>query len=519
MATTSDKQRWILEVVRGRDVGRAYALQAGETLLGNGLDRGSGLDLSEQETSLARRMAGQHACLIATNDAIWIRDLESPGGTFVSGQRLLSTTPRQLAPGDLIQLGGVQLRVKTASPTGSTGQDGRIERAAAGQITETSSSPTTPGAATSSRPESSLLAAEYTAPGGGICRTRDDFLTLAAQRWTLLRDELTSGRLAAYLGRIQRTDLLPRLDPSQSADEQLDSWLGRLPTSRSSDPELDVHPPSLVIRAADGGGTVRQTLRIANVGYRLLKSQARVEPAANVVFHIAPEFSAHPFLTIDQTDLPVEIEVPERASSASLGAIVIESNGGSRRVEVRLERQAPAGALPVEIIATGGGVGSSLFDPTSSAWPLGAFIAGMPLARRLALAPLALLVLRLLLALPGLLPLGHSPGSRRDEPRLSAIALVFASLGAGTGLVLALRRRENRDLLPTVVAGGFFGLFTAAVGFALQQTVDSLLGGWASVLPVNLLFWTLLGVSLALVSWPILPFSAASSAMSPESTP
>ena len=109
MATTSDKQRWVLEVVRGRDVGRAYALQTGETLLGNALDRGSGLDLSEQETSSARRMSGQHACLIATNDAIWIRDLESPGGTFVSGQRLLSTAPRQLAPGDLIQLGGVQL--------------------------------------------------------------------------------------------------------------------------------------------------------------------------------------------------------------------------------------------------------------------------------------------------------------------------------------------------------------------------------------------------------------------------
>ena len=181
MATTSDKQRWVLEVVRGRDVGRAYALQTGETLLGNALDRGSGVDLSDQETSSARRMSGHHACLIATNDAIWIRDLESPGGTFVSGQRLLSTAPRQLAPGDLIQLGSVQLRVKTASPTGSTGQDGRIERAAAGQITEPSSSSIAPGAATSSRPESSLLAAEYTAPGGAICRTWDDFLTLAAQ--------------------------------------------------------------------------------------------------------------------------------------------------------------------------------------------------------------------------------------------------------------------------------------------------------------------------------------------------
>ncbi|HKM54696.1 MAG TPA: hypothetical protein VJY33_14905, partial [Isosphaeraceae bacterium] len=67
--------------------------------------------------------------------------------------------------------------------------------------------------------------------------------------------------------------------------------------------------------------------------------------------------------------------------------------------------------------------------------------------------------------------------------------------------------------------GGLFGLFTAAVGFALQQTAESFLGGWASVLPVNLLFWMLLGVSLELVSWPVFPSSAASSSTSPESTP
>ena len=39
-------------------------------------------------------------------------DLESPGGTFVNQQRLLSGQPRKLSPGDVIQLGGVQLKVK-----------------------------------------------------------------------------------------------------------------------------------------------------------------------------------------------------------------------------------------------------------------------------------------------------------------------------------------------------------------------------------------------------------------------
>ena len=45
-----------------------------------------------------------------------IRDLESPGGTFVNQQRLLSGQARRLQPGDVVQLGSVQLRVKLESP-------------------------------------------------------------------------------------------------------------------------------------------------------------------------------------------------------------------------------------------------------------------------------------------------------------------------------------------------------------------------------------------------------------------
>ena len=58
-------------------------------------------------------MAARQAQLDLSAQGLTIRDLESPGGTFVNRQRLLPGQSRTLQPGDLIQLGGVQLKVVT----------------------------------------------------------------------------------------------------------------------------------------------------------------------------------------------------------------------------------------------------------------------------------------------------------------------------------------------------------------------------------------------------------------------
>jgi len=241
LATGPGREHWVLEIVRGRENGRRYLVGPGESQIGTALAGARGFDLADQEDpSSPRRMAGKQACLTATADALSIRDLESPGGTFVNRQRLLSGQVRVLQPGDLVQLGGVQLQVKREAEA----------EARAEPKPEPRSQPTAPGGP-------GPMSISYTIAGGGTCRTWDDFLTLAAQRWNLVRDELTSGRLAEYLKRIQRTDLLPRPDAGMTADEQLDAWLARLPATRSSAPELDVHPQTLIVRAAAGGGLRR----------------------------------------------------------------------------------------------------------------------------------------------------------------------------------------------------------------------------------------------------------------------
>jgi hypothetical protein len=146
---------WSLELVRGRDVGRSYALLPGETIMGNAKEGTHGLDLRDQEGNSPRKMAARHAALEVTGQGLSIRDLESPGGTFVNQQRLLSGQPRRLQAGDVIQLGSVQLRVlEAAAPATAAAAPARAESpkpagtkpvAAAARPTKPAEAPERPG--------------------------------------------------------------------------------------------------------------------------------------------------------------------------------------------------------------------------------------------------------------------------------------------------------------------------------------------------------------------------------------
>src|SRR3954453_18796115 len=112
MSSTVNGESWALEVVRGKDAGRVFALRAGEIVLGNALGGGTGIDLADQESAGSpRRMAGRHAALDCSPRGLAVRDLESPGGTFVNRQRVLPGRAPPLRDGEVSQLGGVQLKV------------------------------------------------------------------------------------------------------------------------------------------------------------------------------------------------------------------------------------------------------------------------------------------------------------------------------------------------------------------------------------------------------------------------
>lgn len=482
-ARTGGSARWSLAVVRGREPGRVYALGAGETIVGSASDGGAGLDLSDQEAGALRRMAGRHAAISLSGPEPSIRDLDTPGGTFVNRQRLLAGQSRRLQAGDMIQLGGVQLRVEAGAEARSANKVAAPAAAVAAAPRTAGGTAATPGG---------LLPVPFTMTAGASCRTWDDFLVLAAQRWGDLRDELASGRLAEHLRKIQRGDLVPRPGPGQSLDEQLDQWLGRLPTSRSSAPELEVHPEVLNVRAVAGGGIMRPTIRVSNTGYRLLRWTARVDPAGTPWIRLRPEQDGRPSFTVEDTDLPIEVEVPEVLEHALAAAIVLESNGGTRRVGVRIERPVLA-TEPVEP-AVGPGVAPA------PDWRLRV---GEPLARmrpgvRLAWGVLGAIALRTVVGLAARAPVvGPGAAGSMAAPPLAGLAAVCAGLGLVAGGLLGRRRGDRPDLVAGGCAGGLLGLVAAAILHAMVRSLEAILGPWSGSPWAVGLLWAALGAILA----------------------
>jgi hypothetical protein len=332
--------------------------------------------------------------------------------------------------------------------------------------------------------------------GGTQCRTWDDFLVLAAQRWSALSDELTSGRMADYLRRIGRVELVSHAAPNRSPDDRLDEWLARLPVTKSSAPELDVHPHSLLIKAATGGGVTRQSLRVTNVGFRLLRWTARVEPPGTPWLQLRPEQDGVPFQTIDQTELPIELELPEKIDRPIRALIVLESNGGSRQVEVRIERSDERVVIP----EPGSAVSAIPLWRTS----LGRKVSRLGPGVRIAAACAAAIILRLLVLLANALPIGRAE-SPLWEPRLVSFAVVLVAGGVLAGIRLALGRGDHRDVPAAGFAGGAIGLLTAAMCFAAVQSLERVLGTRSGSPWAIGLLWAAVGASLGAFSLLVLP--------------
>jgi hypothetical protein len=502
--TPNQTGRWLLEIVRGRDVGRAFALEPGETVVGNASNGQTGLDLREQEANSPRRMAARQATLECIGHDLSIRDLDSPGGTFVNQQRLLSGQPRKLASGDVIQLGGVQLKVKqglarVSDPGVQPTSSARVSEAAV-RVTEglTSRAPGVSAPPPAPPAQGGRLSTPFAMASGAQCRTWDDFLVLSAQSWSQVRDELSSGRLTEYLRRIGRPELIPHSAPDRSPDDRLDEWLARLPATQSTAPELDVHPGALLVQAKMGGGVTRLSLRITNVGYRLLRSTLWIEPADTQWVKLLAGQERRPFQTIDQTEIPIVIELPETIDRVLRALIVIESNGGTRRVEVRIERPAEA-ALGPEPVA-----GQAVSELPILATKLRTRLAPVsPFVRAVAIGGGAA-ALRLLFALMSAVPLGGAASSLA-EPRIASVALIMVVLGVVSGLILAKRRGETNDLLTAGSAGGLLGLLSSALWFSMLQSAERVLGSWSTSIAAVCLLWGAAGALLAVLSVIFIP--------------
>jgi hypothetical protein len=458
---------WRLEVVKGRTAGRSYPVGSPVTILGNALNGVPGIDLSDQEGDSPRRMASQQAVLEASRGGLALRDLDSPGGTFVNRQRILPGQAKPLQPGDIIQLGGVQLRVAEANGK---------------------SPPASPPA--SVQPVGPFL---FTLRSGSVCRSWDDFLRVAAQRWADLRDELTSGRLDDWLRASGNGALIVPRATGLSPDELLDTWLSKLPTTLPARPELDVHPARLVVRVTPGGGLIQRSVQVANVGHRLLHVRAAIEPSDVRWIKIAPPFSDGAQSVVEQVELPLNIEVPATLPRPLKATLRIDGDDATKRIEIVLEAKAAEPAVGQEPARA---VDFGLFGR----------LASVPATSRFLALGLGGIALRLVIAVAsGSLGAEGLKAADATTPALLGLSLFLGIIAGLAGAVLAARRGGIGELGYGALSAGIAGSALAAVLVALCRGVEPSLGSWASSPVVVALVWGLLGTGLAWLSLRLFP--------------
>jgi hypothetical protein len=102
-----------LKVIRGMKIGDEFPIYEGENFIGRADEKPVDIDLEYQEPPDRIWTSRQHAVIIFENGQMHIEDLNSANGTYVNRQRVYPGQKQPLKPGDVIQIGTVQMRVVT----------------------------------------------------------------------------------------------------------------------------------------------------------------------------------------------------------------------------------------------------------------------------------------------------------------------------------------------------------------------------------------------------------------------
>ncbi|MBA4066611.1 MAG: hypothetical protein C0501_23485 [Isosphaera sp.] len=100
-----------LVVLRGVKVGAEYPIYEGRNTVGRFADKPVDIDLMSQESVEQIWCSRQHAVVLFADGAVAVEDLNSLNGTWVNGARIQPGQTRLLRPGDILQVGTVQMKL------------------------------------------------------------------------------------------------------------------------------------------------------------------------------------------------------------------------------------------------------------------------------------------------------------------------------------------------------------------------------------------------------------------------
>jgi hypothetical protein len=102
-----------LVVLRGQRINVEFPLYEGHNFIGRADEKPVDIDLEDQEPPDRIWSSRQHAVITFEEGKLVIEDLNSANGTFVNRSRIHPGQKRPLKISDIIQIGTVQLKVKT----------------------------------------------------------------------------------------------------------------------------------------------------------------------------------------------------------------------------------------------------------------------------------------------------------------------------------------------------------------------------------------------------------------------
>jgi hypothetical protein len=179
-------------------------------------------------------------------------------------------------------------------------------------------------------------------PSGQVCGSFDDLALCCQKHWGEAREMLEQGYLERFLGGLGRGDLARAAREAARFPDRnrgLDQFLAKLPGHALQAPRLSVQPREVNLGTLRIGADRHFTVRLENLGMRLLYGTVSCEPCVWLAVGDAPGSPQKVFDLTDHWVLPVHVRGRNlRAGSKPLeGRLVVESNGGSATVTVRLE--------------------------------------------------------------------------------------------------------------------------------------------------------------------------------------
>lgn len=179
-------------------------------------------------------------------------------------------------------------------------------------------------------------------PSGRVARTFDELAIACQEEWKGAKDLLQQGFLDTFFSGLGRADLAMAAREAArfpDADRGLDQLLSKIPSNALAPPKLRVEPQQVNLGTLPVGKDSKFELRLENQGMRLCYGSIAADDCLWLTIGEGAGSPEKLFQFGHETTLPIQVRGKHlRAGTKPLeGKLVVESNGGTQVVTVRVE--------------------------------------------------------------------------------------------------------------------------------------------------------------------------------------